>query len=137
MRKVIVHSEVHGSTCCSHDMRAGLPEQDHLEAILFNVMHMRGFGDEHVSRYRLVTKFFQQRRPLIVLICGVPCTGARCRCMPPAMHAMLLPCMQCCGSTRMRHAGSTWALLAEQTRHMMPVSNGMARGCVCAGNGQS
>lgn len=49
--------------------------QDHFEAILFNVMRTRGFGDEYVERYKMVTKFFQQRRPLIVLICGVPCTG--------------------------------------------------------------
>lgn len=49
--------------------------QDHFEAILFNVMRARGFEDEYVKRYKMVTKFFQQRRPLIVLICGVPCTG--------------------------------------------------------------
>ena len=51
--------------------------QEHFEAILFNVLRTRGFGDEYVDRYKMVTKFFQQRRPLIVLICGVPCTGAR------------------------------------------------------------
>ena len=50
--------------------------QEHFEAILFNVLRARGFGDEYVDRYKMVTKFFQQRRPLIVLICGVPCTGA-------------------------------------------------------------
>ena len=50
--------------------------QDHFEAILFSVMQSRGFGNEYVHRYKMVTKFFQQRRPLIVLICGVPCTGA-------------------------------------------------------------
>jgi hypothetical protein len=40
--------------------------QDHLEAILFNVMRTRGFEDEYIKRYKMVTKFFQQRRPLIV-----------------------------------------------------------------------
>ena len=50
--------------------------QEHFEAILFSVMRTRSFGDEYVHRYKMVTKFFQQRRPLIVLICGVPCTGA-------------------------------------------------------------
>ncbi|BDA48634.1 probable 2-phosphoglycerate kinase at N-terminal half [Coccomyxa sp. Obi] len=49
--------------------------QDHFEAILFSVMRDRGFGDDYVERYKMVTKFFQQRRPLIVLLCGVPCTG--------------------------------------------------------------
>jgi hypothetical protein len=37
-----------------------------LEAILFNVMRTRGFEDEYIKRYKMVTKFFQQRRPLIV-----------------------------------------------------------------------
>lgn len=38
-------------------------------------MRDRGFGDDYVERYKMVTKFFQQRRPLMVLLCGVPCTG--------------------------------------------------------------
>ena len=65
--------------------------QDHLEAILFGVMRARGFGDEHVSRYRLVSQFFQQRRPLIVLICGVPCTGAAALLPPPGSSGMHEP----------------------------------------------
>ncbi|KAK9831529.1 hypothetical protein WJX81_006265 [Elliptochloris bilobata] len=49
--------------------------QDHLEAILFGVMRSRGYDDTYVQRYKMVTSFFQQRRPLIIMICGVPCTG--------------------------------------------------------------
>ena len=49
--------------------------QEHLEAIIFSVMRGRGFADEFVKRYKMVTDFFQQRRALIILICGVPCTG--------------------------------------------------------------
>ena len=49
--------------------------QEHLENILFGVMHNRGFGNDFVKRYKMVTEFFQQRRPLIILICGVICTG--------------------------------------------------------------
>ncbi len=64
------------SVCEPPGSMAKLPRaQDHFEAILFNVMRARGFGDDYVERYKMVTKFFQQRRPLIVLICGVPCTG--------------------------------------------------------------
>ena len=63
-----------GGTCIQQDVTVLL--QEHFEAILFNVLRTRGFGDEYVDRYKMVTKFFQQRRPLIVLICGVPCTGA-------------------------------------------------------------
>lgn len=39
-------------------------------------MRSRGYDDTYVQRYKMVTNFFQQRRPLIILICGVPCTGA-------------------------------------------------------------
>lgn len=51
--------------------------QEHLEAILFGVMRSRGYDDTYVQRYKMVTNFFQQRRPLIILICGVPCTGVQ------------------------------------------------------------
>ena len=46
-----------------------------MESILFMIMSSRGFGKEYIERYRMVSKFFQQRRPLIVLICGSPFTG--------------------------------------------------------------
>ncbi|KAK9808523.1 hypothetical protein WJX73_004399 [Symbiochloris irregularis] len=49
--------------------------QDKLEAVLFDVMLKAGFGPEYVVRYKMVTRFFQQRRPLIILLFGVPCTG--------------------------------------------------------------
>ena len=39
------------------------------------MMRSRGYDDTYVQRYKMVTSFFQQRRPLIILICGVPCTG--------------------------------------------------------------
>ena len=39
-------------------------------------MEEAGFADEYVQRYRMVSHFFQQRRPLIVQLCGAPCTGA-------------------------------------------------------------
>ena len=60
--------------------------QDHLEAILFGVMRSRGYDDTYVQRYKLVTSFFQQRRPLIILICGVPCTGACLRPYPSSFE---------------------------------------------------
>ena len=51
--------------------------QAELEEVLFATLHARGYGDL-VPRYRLVSRFYQQKRPLIVLICGSACTGARC-----------------------------------------------------------
>lgn len=38
-------------------------------------MRSKGFGDEFINRYRMVNQFFQQKRPLIILICGSTCTG--------------------------------------------------------------
>ena len=51
--------------------------QANLEEILFEVMQSRGFGADYITRYKMVNKFHQERRPLIVVICGAPCTGVR------------------------------------------------------------
>ena len=39
-------------------------------------MESKGFGKEYIERYKMVNRFHQERRPLIVVICGAPCTGA-------------------------------------------------------------
>ena len=52
--------------------------QPELEELLFDIMRSKGFGDQYVRRYRMVTAFHLQRRPLIVFICGTACTGRRC-----------------------------------------------------------
>lgn len=49
--------------------------QDKLESILFDIMQGAGFGNDYISRYQMVSRFFQQRRPLIILLCGAPCIG--------------------------------------------------------------
>ena len=49
--------------------------QDELETVLFNSMRARGFGDEYIQRYRMMNAFQQQKRPLIILICGSASTG--------------------------------------------------------------
>ena len=49
--------------------------QSQLERTLFSIMQQAGFGDEYVDRYKMVSAFFRQRRPLIVQLCGAPCTG--------------------------------------------------------------
>jgi hypothetical protein len=38
-------------------------------------MRARGFGDEYIDRYRMMNTFQQQKRPLIILICGSACSG--------------------------------------------------------------
>ena len=50
--------------------------QEELEEVLFGLLRQRGYGDEYVRRYQMVTAFFQQKRPLIVLVAGSACTGA-------------------------------------------------------------
>ncbi|PRW57326.1 P-loop containing nucleoside triphosphate hydrolases superfamily isoform 1 [Chlorella sorokiniana] len=49
--------------------------QEELEEVLFDILRKKGYGDEYVQRYQMVTRFFQQKRPLIVLIAGSACTG--------------------------------------------------------------
>ena len=46
-----------------------------MEQILFRIMESRGFGAPYIGRYRMVNQFFQERRPLLILLCGAPCTG--------------------------------------------------------------
>ena len=46
-----------------------------LENILFDVMEGKGFGAEYKKRYKMVNQFHQERRPLIIIVCGAPCTG--------------------------------------------------------------
>ena len=48
--------------------------------MVFGLLRARGYGDEYVARYRLVARFFAQKRPLIILIAGSACTGAAMAC---------------------------------------------------------
>lgn len=49
--------------------------QAQMEEVLFQIMQSRGFGDTYVKRYRMVTRFHLQRRPLVIFISGSACTG--------------------------------------------------------------
>lgn len=51
--------------------------------MVFGLLRARGYGDDYVARYRLVARFFQQKRPLIILIAGSACTGAAGRARKP------------------------------------------------------
>ena len=46
-----------------------------MEEVLFQIMQGRGFTDTYVRRYRMVTRFHLQRRPLVIFISGSACTG--------------------------------------------------------------
>ncbi|KAM0934314.1 putative P-loop containing nucleoside triphosphate hydrolase [Dioscorea sansibarensis] len=49
--------------------------QSDLEANLFKLMERRGFGEEYINRYRMMTRFHHQRVPLVILVCGTACAG--------------------------------------------------------------
>ncbi|KAK4796381.1 hypothetical protein SAY86_028707 [Trapa natans] len=49
--------------------------QSDLEANLFKLMERRGYGEEYISRYKMMTRFHHQRVPLIILVCGTVCVG--------------------------------------------------------------
>ena len=49
--------------------------QAQLEATIFRVMRKRAFGDDFVSRYRMLSAFHLKRAPLVLLIVGGVCTG--------------------------------------------------------------
>jgi hypothetical protein len=51
--------------------------QAELESALFGLMAARGFDEPYIRCYRMVTAFYQQRQPLVILICGTAWTGAR------------------------------------------------------------
>jgi hypothetical protein len=52
--------------------------QADLETILFSIMRSKGFDDQYIDCYKMVTQFYQSRQPLVIIICGTACTGT-CR----------------------------------------------------------
>ena len=49
--------------------------QADLEQVLFQKLHEFNNGDRLVQRYQLVTKFYQKRAPIIIIVCGTECMG--------------------------------------------------------------
>lgn len=49
--------------------------QSDLEANLFKLMERRGYGQEYINRYKMMTRFHHQRVPLVILVCGTACAG--------------------------------------------------------------
>ncbi|OVA08240.1 hypothetical protein BVC80_1101g48 [Macleaya cordata] len=51
--------------------------QSDLEANLFKLMERRGYGEEYINRYNMMTRlvFHHQRVPLVILVCGTACAG--------------------------------------------------------------
>ncbi|KZV43422.1 hypothetical protein F511_25984 [Dorcoceras hygrometricum] len=49
--------------------------QSDLEANLFKLMQRRGYGQEYINRYKMMTRFHHQRVPLVILVCGTASVG--------------------------------------------------------------
>ncbi|XP_004514506.1 P-loop NTPase domain-containing protein LPA1 homolog 1 isoform X2 [Cicer arietinum] len=49
--------------------------QTDLEVNLFKLMERRGYGEEYINRYKMMTRFHHQRVPLVILVCGTACVG--------------------------------------------------------------
>ncbi|XP_043718249.1 uncharacterized protein LOC122666174 isoform X2 [Telopea speciosissima] len=49
--------------------------QSDLEANLFKLMERRGYGEEYINRFKMMTRFHHQRVPLVILVCGTACVG--------------------------------------------------------------
>jgi 2-phosphoglycerate kinase len=45
------------------------------KALLLQLMEKRGYGEDYINRYKMMTRFHHQRVPLVVLVCGTACTG--------------------------------------------------------------
>ena len=50
-------------------------KQDELERLLFKSLIDAGYGDAEINRFKMVSTFQQARRPLIILLFGVPCAA--------------------------------------------------------------
>lgn len=49
--------------------------QSDLEANLFKLMERRGYGEDYINLYKMMTRFHHQRVPLVILVCGTACVG--------------------------------------------------------------
>eukprot|EP00879_Flechtneria_rotunda_P008427 GHRR01008828.1.p1 GENE.GHRR01008828.1~~GHRR01008828.1.p1 ORF type:complete len:921 (+),score=400.41 GHRR01008828.1:941-3703(+) len=57
------------------ELAAHLCLQADLEAVLFSIVRSKGFDEQYIDCYKMVTQFYQQRQPLCIIICGTAWTG--------------------------------------------------------------
>ena len=46
-----------------------------MEEALFSIMRGYGYGEDYISRYRLMTRFNHRRVPLVIMVLGTGCVG--------------------------------------------------------------
>ncbi|KAL7221773.1 hypothetical protein ACSBR1_023672 [Camellia fascicularis] len=49
--------------------------QSDLEENLFKLIERRGYGEEYINCYKIMTRFHHQRVLLVFLVCGIACVG--------------------------------------------------------------
>ena len=50
-------------------------DQENMNSYLFKIMNSLNYGEEYTKRYKIITKFYQKRTPLIILVGGTYCIG--------------------------------------------------------------
>lgn len=49
--------------------------QAELEQVLFMKLAQHAYSEYFVSRYKLITSFYQKKVPFVILVCGTECMG--------------------------------------------------------------
>ena len=49
--------------------------QAELEHVLFLKLNEFNYGERLIQRYQLVTRFYEKRAPMIIIVCGTECMG--------------------------------------------------------------
>ncbi|KAG6782623.1 hypothetical protein POTOM_012033 [Populus tomentosa] len=45
------------------------------KGVYLQLMERRGYGEEYINHYKMMTRFHYQRVPLVILVCGTACVG--------------------------------------------------------------
>ncbi len=64
-----------GQVCTYSEPLASPISQAEFENVLFSIMWSKGYNQQYVDCYKMVTQFYQQRQPLVIMVCGAAWTG--------------------------------------------------------------
>ncbi|KAL5129581.1 2-phosphoglycerate kinase [Glycine soja] len=57
------------------DLEVNLFKKCSKRVLFVQLMERRGYGEEYINRYKMMTRFHHQRVPLVILVCGTACVG--------------------------------------------------------------
>ncbi|KAL6580578.1 hypothetical protein OROMI_008602 [Orobanche minor] len=89
--------------------------QSDLEANLFKLMERRGYGEEYINRYKMMTRFHHQRVPLVILVCGTACVGKSTIATQLAQRLNLPNVLQTDMVYELLRTATEWVFLAPLT----------------------